>query len=285
MTDASSPVTTSSILEIFSNPSITPSSYLNSTLPDRRKPLAQLHTDSVALLSTLDHATQELIAKLEKIGSEMLASSTRLKYEVELLAGDITTMEQKFTDQLKPQVADVVSTKTAAMIRVEKLEVVRKRLLQVLDIFAQATELRDDVKANLTAKPGSSTSKLEQQVMQLLSEGKFKLASGKVESLEQLIQVWKSTHEYASMQEFVSKLKKLVQEAITTSSKATVATDESDRNGTSTPASVGSRSPAVTSGQFERAEINVRASADFLRHEAREGYLGFIESLKKIRQA
>ncbi|KAK9449320.1 uncharacterized protein V1518DRAFT_415664 [Limtongia smithiae] len=270
--------TTEVLLETFSNPSLTPTAYLNSVLPSYKPssmPLQQLHNDTVTLLSSLDHATQELIAKLERVVTEMLSSATRLKYEVELLAGDVEVLDTTITTDLKPVVDSKIAPKSPAMQRLEMLEVVRKRLVEVINTFERAKKIDADIRDG-----GGDT---EEGIRLLLAQGKFKLANDEVEKLRSDIEVWKGTPEYSQKQEFVGKLRKLVQETISrTESSSTASAGDSQA---STP--VFGRSPVPPSiAAFDRQDYpNVRASAEYIRQEAREGYLGLIESLKKIRQS
>ncbi|KAK9319119.1 hypothetical protein V1517DRAFT_333609 [Lipomyces orientalis] len=274
-------ITTDKLLETFSNPSLTPHAYLNSTLPSYKPPTAlpQIHTEAVGLLSSLDHATQELIVKLELVVTDMLSSANRLKYEVELLAGDVEQLDTSISNDLVPQVNEVAH-KGLAMQRLEMLELVRSRLVEVLDTFMEAKRIDADIRAG-----GGET---EEKIRAMLAQGKFKLANDEVESLGKIVEVWKGTHEFASKSEFIGKLRKLVQDTVTRSEGGGTSTTFSVGfdSGASTPAA--GRSPAPPSiSTFDKQQEypNVRASAEFLKQEAREGYLGLIESLKKIRQA
>ncbi|KAK9362789.1 hypothetical protein V1504DRAFT_447489 [Lipomyces starkeyi] len=274
-------LTTGQLLDSFSNPSLTPHGYLNSALPSYKLPTAlpQIHTEAVALLSSLDNATQELIAKLERVVSDMLSSANRLKYEVELLSGDVEQLDISITNDLKPQVDDV-ARKSPAMQRLEMLELVRRRLVEVLDTFTEAKKIDMDLRSG-----GGET---EDKIREMLAQGKFKLANDEVERLGKIIEVWKGTHEFAVKSDFVGKIRKLVQDTVTRSEGGGTSTTFSTGfdSEASTPAT--GRSPVPPSiSTFEKQQEypNVRASAEFLRHEAREGYLGLIESLKKIRQA
>ncbi|KAK9389827.1 hypothetical protein V1515DRAFT_591970 [Lipomyces mesembrius] len=274
-------LTTGQLLDTFSNPSLTPHGYLNSTLPSYKLPnaLPQIHTEAIAILSSLDNATQELIAKLERVVSDMLSSANRLKYEVELLSGDVEQLDVSITNGLKPQVDDVAQ-KSPAMQRIEMLELVRRRLVEVLDTFTEAKKIDMDLR--------SGGGEIEDKIREMLAQGKFKLANDEVERLGKIIEVWKGTHEFAFKSDFVGKLRKLVQDIVT----------RSEGGGTSTTLSAGFDSeastpatgrspvpPSISTFEKQQEYPNVRASAEFLRHEAREGYLGLIESLKKIRQA
>ncbi|KAK7203365.1 hypothetical protein BZA70DRAFT_269229 [Myxozyma melibiosi] len=277
-------MTTEAVLDTFSNPSLTPTSYLNSILPSYRgssTTLPQMHTEAVNILSSLDHTTQELIKKLEKVVTEMLSSSTRLKYEVELLAGDVEQLDTTINKELKPRVESEVAQKNPAMQRLEMLELVRRRLVEVITTFEEAKK----VDVDLRQQNGQG---MEDNVRQLLSEDKFKLANDEVERLEKVIEVWNGTQEYAAKAEFVGRLRKLVQDTVSRSENnngGSRALSAGIMSGTSTPATARSPVPPGVTG-FERQEYpNVRASAEFLKQEAKEGYLGLIESLKKIRQA
>ncbi|KAK9457312.1 hypothetical protein V1511DRAFT_493290 [Dipodascopsis uninucleata] len=289
---------TESLSETFTNSSLTPLSYLNSSLPHYHPPdnsLSKLHTEAVSLLSTLDQATQELIAKLERIVTEMLGSSNRLRYEVELLSGDVETLDASITNELEPKVIEELASKSPAMERLEMLELVRKRLVEVLKTFEEAKQLDEDIRKSLAPSGGSIVvSDTESKLRELLSQGKFKLANDQVERLQALIQVWKGTLEYSQKVEFVNGMRNLVQDIITRSENGTGSVSRGAAlsigydSGASTPAT-GGRSPVPqVSALFDRAvpsEYNVRASAEFLKQEAKEGYLGFLESLKKMRQS
>ncbi|KAK9466711.1 hypothetical protein V1512DRAFT_263244 [Lipomyces arxii] len=279
---ASVNITAQQLLDTFSNPSLTPTAYLNSILPSYKPSnttVSQLHTEVVSIFSSLDHATQDLIAKLERVVTEMLSSAQRLKYEVELLASDVEQLDSTMQTDLKPRVDNDIALKSPAMQRLEKLDLVRRNLIRVLDTFAEAKKIDADIRVG-------GSGKLEDSIHNLLAEGKFKLASDEVERLSKVMEVWKGTKEYQAKTEFASRLRKLVQDTITRS-ESTASDSASIRTESvaSTPAA--GRSPAPPSNAFDRQQDypNVRASADFLRHEAREGYLGLIESLKKIRQA
>ncbi|KAK9234963.1 hypothetical protein V1525DRAFT_411403 [Lipomyces kononenkoae] len=278
---ATTNLTTDQLLDTFCNPSLTPHAYLNAALPSYKHPTAlpQIHTEAVGLLSSLDHATQELIAKLERVVTDMLSSANRLNYEVELLAGDVEQLDTSITNDLKPQV-DNIAHKSPAMQRLEMLELVRRRLVEVLDAFKEAKRIDADLRSG-----GAET---EENIREMLAQGKFKLANDEVERLGKIIEVWKGTHEFASKSDFVGKLRKLVHDTVTRSEGGGTSSIRSTGldSEASTPAT--GRSPAPPSvSTFEKHQDypSVRASAEFLRHEAREGYLGLIESLKKIRQA
>ncbi|KAK9383575.1 uncharacterized protein V2V93DRAFT_362179 [Kockiozyma suomiensis] len=275
-------LTAESILDTFSNPSLTTTSYLNSILPSYRDrtTLPQMHTEAVNILSSFDHTTAELITELEKVVTEMLSSSTRLKYEVELLAGDVEQLDASIIKELKPQVDSEVSQKSPAMQRLEMLELVRRRLVEVITTLEEAKQLDLDIRQN----NGQET---ENKIKELLKQSKFKRANDEVEKVATVIEVWNGTQEYSTKSEYVNRLRRVVQDTVSRSesNNAAQASLLGISSGASTPAQ--SRSPALpaTAG-FEKQEYpNMRASAEFFKQEAKEGYLGLIESLKKIRQA
>ncbi|KAK9460229.1 uncharacterized protein V1516DRAFT_498930 [Lipomyces oligophaga] len=270
---------TDALLETFSNPTLTASSYLNTVLPSygQSSSLQKVHSEAVNELSSLDQATQDLIARLERVVTEMMSSATRLKYEVELLAGDVEQLDKSVLQDLKPLVDSEIATKSSAMQRLEMLELVRRRLVEVISTFDEAKQLDCDMKSD---DGGNS----EQKIRALLSQNKYKLAKDEVDRLEKLTEIWNGTQEFTAKQEFISKLQRLVQETISRSEKKVNLSQNSGTiSGSATP---NTKSPALPSfATFERQEYpNVRASAEYLKQEAREGYMGFLESWKKMRQ-
>ncbi|KAK9471692.1 uncharacterized protein V1510DRAFT_380359 [Dipodascopsis tothii] len=262
------------LVETFASASVTPTGYVNAAVPglDRTTTLAGLHADAVALLSTLDSGSQDLIGKLEGIVSDMLRNAGRLKYEVELLAGDVESFQDTVERDVRPRVEGEIAVKSKPMERLEMLDLVRRRLLDVLDVFARAKALDADVRA-------AAPTPYEAEIRELLAAGDVAAAETRVEAWRALVEVWKNTHEYAAKQEHVERLRRLVEEHVFSTTAAAAATAPT----TAAPATAAAATPPPPPAVPPPGDRQL-SSAELFRQEARDGYYGFLDSLRKMRQ-
>jgi hypothetical protein len=104
-------------LQPFLNPSFDPADYLNASLPSLQSlstptrggvPLAELSTQTQALLSHLSAHTTRLTTTLTTLTDEILRSGSRLAYEVEVLRGETLGLSEALTEGLQEDVIKFV---------------------------------------------------------------------------------------------------------------------------------------------------------------------------------
>ncbi|RDL41265.1 Uncharacterized protein BP5553_01244 [Venustampulla echinocandica] len=112
-------------LQPFLNPAFDAAEYLNMALPSLQPqttnatnsqsaaakgsvPLAELSTQTQALLSQLSAHTTRLTSTLTQLTDEILRSGSRLAYEVEVLRGDTHNLSEALTESLQEDVASFV---------------------------------------------------------------------------------------------------------------------------------------------------------------------------------
>lgn len=104
-------------LQPFLDPSFDPADFLNLTLPSLQAPgaatkgsvpLAELSTQTQAVLSHLSAHTTRLTSTLTQLTDEILRSGSRLAYEVEILRGETLGLSEALTEGLQEDVVKFV---------------------------------------------------------------------------------------------------------------------------------------------------------------------------------
>src|SRR6266516_626914 len=117
VSSAKSQYVSDAALKPFLSPSFNPADFLNANLPQLSVsstssqplrhapiPLAELSTQTQTLLSHLGAHTTRLSSALTQLTDEILRSSSRLAYEVEVLRGETLGLSETLTDNLKDDI-------------------------------------------------------------------------------------------------------------------------------------------------------------------------------------
>ncbi|RCI16546.1 hypothetical protein L249_2253 [Ophiocordyceps polyrhachis-furcata BCC 54312] len=99
--------TSDEFLRPFLKPTFDPASFLNGRL-EKGTPLAQLSTQSQALVSQLDGQTTRMTDTLTQLTDDILRSGSRLAYEVELLRGETVGLSETLHETLQDDVRQFV---------------------------------------------------------------------------------------------------------------------------------------------------------------------------------
>ncbi|GAM89937.1 hypothetical protein ANO11243_079770 [Dothideomycetidae sp. 11243] len=294
-TDADGVATKSSavsdpILEPFLQPTFDPADYLNATLPSLststtttapdRANISDLSQRTTALLTSLSSHTSRLSALLTQQTDDILRSSSRLAYEVELLSGETHGLSSVLSDSLPSSLSLFATTDDDEadhpVSRLRMLTHVRARLDAVVHVFGDAmawplapSELSSalisvDAPAETEERGREAARRLRAEVGELLEgEGGTARAAERVEALRQLAGVWRGTAEEKVRARFLDGLAKLVEDEQRKFAKKA----EGRRQGSVPPPQTADR----------------RAVADNAVRPGGEASYGFINSLRKIR--
>jgi hypothetical protein len=91
------------VLAPFLRPEFDPAEYLNLTLPALTSPssLTTLSSETQTLLSTLNSQATRLTQTLTQLTDEILRSGSRLAYQVDVLRGESTSLNESLEERLK----------------------------------------------------------------------------------------------------------------------------------------------------------------------------------------
>ncbi|KAF2675349.1 hypothetical protein BT63DRAFT_35296 [Microthyrium microscopicum] len=257
------PHLTDPILASFLQPSFDPAAYLNSTLPplsSTPKPsqnatsLANLSSETQSLLATLNAQATRLTNTLTQLTDDILRTGSRLAYQVDVLRGESTALNDTFSERLQPEIdlfvpppsEDVDAEETldqqeqegafkllltpnepAHIARLRLLTHVRARLDSVIRVFGSAIAWPTPATSShsfisVSAPPSSEADikakeyaeGLRAELAEAVVAGDEEGAYAKVEELRGLMGVWKGTAEERSRDKFISDLVKMVEDMV-----------------------------------------------------------------------
>ena len=194
--------TSQAVIEKFSNPEVVPHGFIDSSLPQFKasSQLSELHSKASLLLSQVDHHSQDLTWQLENLTNELLRTSNKVNYEIEILRSDASNLADDMKNVSLPKVDALKQLDNSAITQLQRLDIVKNKMKEVQKVFDEANEFNED--------------KIEQQVNLLLESDDLESALKRVERCAELVQVWKGTSAYSAKQKFVSSLRKKVENAL-----------------------------------------------------------------------
>jgi hypothetical protein len=197
----------SEIVVQFTSPELVPHGYIDENLSKYTgaEQLPELHSSASNLLSQLDHHSQEITWQLETAIGELVRSTSRLEYEVELLKSDVDGLEVDIQDSTRPKFNNLVESgnnlNEASLEKLRKLDRVKANMQKVKQVFEQAKSFDETA--------------IGQEIMTMVNNGKTDSALSKLGYWESLCIVWKGTAMYNGRINFVKGLRKRVQAVIT----------------------------------------------------------------------
>lgn len=169
--------------------------------------LPELHSSASNLLSKLDHYSEEVTWQLETALGDLVRSTNRLEYEVELLKSDVSGLAADIEDSTGPKIQTLATsnndTSRESLEQLRKLDLVKSKMESVKKVFEQA-------------KLFNETS-VRQEIMALVNDKKLTAALARIDLWESICQIWKGTDKYNEKVNFMNGLRKRVETIMTAS--------------------------------------------------------------------
>lgn len=216
-------LTRNTVLEQFSNDDHVSHSYLDQSLPKcEQKNIQQLQSAASQLLSQLDYHSQDLTWTLEELLTKLTNSQNKIRYQVELLVGDLDALSVSVSEQVARGGSRDVnpnpgpnpgsspnpgsdpnpeSRDSDITTQLQKFDSARRKMETVIITLRKAKEF--------------DQSNLETQTDSLITCGDFEQALTLVDDALQLAQVWKGTGGYNSRVRAIMLTKRKIEREMT----------------------------------------------------------------------
>lgn len=220
------------IVEQFSSSDLVPHGYIDENLSKYtgEEQLPELHSSASNLLSELDNYSEEITWQLENTMGELVRSTNRLNYEVELLKSDVNGLALDMRETTGPKMKSLLkeAERDSSLEQLKRLDIVKANMEKVRQVFEDAKAFDEQ--------------KITQEVLNMLNNGNNEAALARIDHWESVCQVWKSTTVYNAKTSFINGLRKRVQ-AIVSAAKE----EDSNINSSSAVSEVPSRLDSASS--------------------------------------